>query len=65
MSRKVEGFTCQITVAPFLQTNKQNQSEITFTAKVFAQFSSQFFLEWDNEFRGLQIKIERLLVRKN
>lgn len=55
-SETAEGFTCQIRVAPFLKTNKQNQSEITFTARVLAQFSSQFFWEWDKEFGGLQIK---------
>lgn len=55
-SETAEEFTCQIRVAPFLKTNKQNQSEITFTARVLAQFSSQFFWECDKEFGGLQIK---------
>lgn len=55
-SGKAEGFTCQIRVVPLLNTNKQNQSEITFTAKVLVQFSSQFFWECGDEFRAFTDK---------
>lgn len=55
-SGKAEGFTCQIRVVPLSNTNKQNQSEITFTAKVLVQFSIQFFWECGDEFKAITDK---------